>query len=142
MINDSWLDRPLSVAGRVLVRREGGLEARLVDLKRDVALIPRVAIHLNRETNNGVKYDPARDLVALYAAGTGSGSFYREVARTADCAPEDVVAGDLVLYNNQPGTVGRVRVGPPAGRSGLCVCLHRGLSDGAGAGHGAGAVRV
>ena len=51
MINDSWLDRPLSVAGRVLVRREGGLEARLVDLKRDVALIPRVAIHLNRETN-------------------------------------------------------------------------------------------
>ena len=55
--------------------------------KRDVALIPRVAIHLNRETNSGVKYDPARDLVALYAAGTGShGSFYREVARTADCA--------------------------------------------------------
>ena len=41
MINDSWLDRPLSVAGRVLVRREGGLEARLVDLKRDVALSPR-----------------------------------------------------------------------------------------------------
>ena len=72
MINDSWLDRPLSVAGRVVVRREGGLEARLVDLKRDVALIPRVAIHLNRETNSGVKYDPARDLVALYAAGTGS----------------------------------------------------------------------
>ena len=105
MINDSWLDRPLSVAGRVLVRREDGLEARLVDLKRDVALIPRVAIHLNRETNSGVKYDPARDLVALYAAGTGSGSFYREVARTADCAPEDVAAGDLVLYNNQPGTV-------------------------------------
>ena len=44
------------------------------ELKRDVALIPRVAIHLNRETNSGVKYDPARDLVALYAAGTGSGS--------------------------------------------------------------------
>ena len=81
MINDSWLDRPLSVAGRVLVRREGGLEARLVDLKRDVVLIPRVAIHLNRETNSGVKYDPARDLVALYAAGTGSGSFYREVLK-------------------------------------------------------------
>ena len=73
MINDSWLDRPLSVAGRVLVRREGGLEARLVDLKRDVALIPPVAIHLNRETHHGVTYDPARDLVALYAARTGSG---------------------------------------------------------------------
>ena len=134
------------MAGRVLVRREGGLEARLVDLKRDVALIPRVAIHLNRETNSGVKYDPARDLVAPVRRRNRQRRFYREVARTADCAPEDVVAGDLVLYNNQPGTVwgaeGEFVSAPPAGRPGLCVCLHRGLSDGAGAGHGAGAVRV
>ena len=135
MINDSWLDRPLSVAGRVLVRREGGLEARLVDLKRDVALIPRVAIHLNRETNSGVKYDPARDLVALYAAGTGSG--LRPGGRgSRGSGAVQQPAGDRL------GAGGRVRVRPPAGRSGLRVRLHRGLSDGAGAGHGAGAVRV
>ena len=53
MINDCWLDRPLSAAGRVLVRRDNGLETRLVDLKKDMALIPRVAIHLNRDGNNG-----------------------------------------------------------------------------------------
>ena len=47
MINDCWLDRPLSVAGRVLVRRENGLDMRLVDMKKDMALIPRVAIHLH-----------------------------------------------------------------------------------------------
>ena len=105
MINDSWLDRPLSVAGRVLVRREGGLEARLVDLKRDVALIPRVAIHLNRDGNNGTKYNPAQDLVALYAGGEQKGSFDREIAAAAGCQPEDIVARDLFLYNNQPGTV-------------------------------------
>ena len=52
MINDCWLDRPLSVAGRVLVRRENGLDMRLVDMKKDMALIPRVAIHLNRDGNN------------------------------------------------------------------------------------------
>ena len=54
-----------------------------MDLKRDVALIPRVAIHLNRETNSGVKYDPARDLVALYAAGTGSTALHGADADTA-----------------------------------------------------------
>ena len=69
MINDCWLDRPLSVAGRVLVRRENGLDMRLVDMKKDMALIPRVAIHLNRDGNNGTKYNPAQDLVALYAGG-------------------------------------------------------------------------
>ena len=48
MIMASWLDRPLSVAGRVIVRQGNRLESRLVDLKRDMALIPNVAIHMNR----------------------------------------------------------------------------------------------
>ena len=77
MINDCWLDRPLSVAGRVLVRRENGLDMRLVDMKKDMALLPRVAIHLNRDGNNGTKYNPAQDLVALYAGGEQKGSFDR-----------------------------------------------------------------
>ena len=81
MINDCWLDRPLSVAGRVLVRRENGLDMRLVDMKKDMALIPRVAIHLNRDGNNGTKYNPAQDLVALYAGGEQKGSFDREIGR-------------------------------------------------------------
>lgn len=105
MIMPSWLDRPLSVAGRVLVRRENGLDMRLVDMKKDMALIPRVAIHLNRDGNNGTKYNPAQDLVALYAGGEQKGSFDREIAAAAGCQPEDIVARDLFLYNNQPGTV-------------------------------------
>lgn len=105
MINDSWLDRPLSVAGRLLLRRENGLAVRLVDLKKDMALIPRLAIHLNRDGNNGTKYNPAQDLVALYAGGEEKGSFDRELAQAADCQPEDIVARDLFLYNKQPGSV-------------------------------------
>ena len=96
-----------------------------MDLKRDVAPDPRVAIHLNRETNSGVKYDPARDLVALYAAGTGSGSFYREVARTADCAPEDVVAGDRCCTTTSRGPSGDRRASScrPPGWTIWPVCL-------------------
>ena len=64
-----------------------------------------MAIHLNRDGNNGTKYNPAQDLVALYAGGEQKGSFDREIAAAAGCQPEDIVAGDLFLYNNQPGTV-------------------------------------
>ncbi len=105
MINDSWLDRPLSVAGRLLLRRESGLAVQLVDMKKDMALIPRLAIHLNRDGNNGTKYNPAQDLVALYAGGEEKGSFDRELAQAAGCQPEDIVARDIFLYNKQPGSV-------------------------------------
>ena len=46
-----WLDRPLSIAGRVLVQTERGAESRLLDIDRDLLLIPSVAIHMNREVN-------------------------------------------------------------------------------------------
>lgn len=103
MLNAPWLDRPLSVAGRVLVRRGSRIEARLVDLEKDTVLIPNVAIHLNREINEGGKYDPARDLIPLYGGPDAKGAFRREIADKAGCAPEEILATDLFVYNNQPG---------------------------------------
>ena len=103
MINPCWLDRPLSVAGRVMVRQGSRIETRLVDLEKDMVVIPNVAIHLNRDLNNGIKYDPARDLYPLYAGGDGKGCFMQELAEKAGCKPEDILASDLVVYNNQNG---------------------------------------
>lgn len=105
MLNAPWLDRPLSVAGRVLVRQGSRIEQRLVDLEKDCVLIPNVAIHLNREANNGAKYDPARDLIPLYGGPDAKGSFRKEIAAKAGCAPEDILATDLFVYNNQSGVV-------------------------------------
>ena len=105
MINASWVDRPLSVAGRVLVKNGSGLKISLVDLKKDCALIPNMAIHMQKNINETVKYDPARELLALYAENESAGSFTAEIARAAGAAPEDIVSADLYLYNNQPGTV-------------------------------------
>ena len=105
MLNAPWLDRPLSVAGRVLVRQGNRVESRLVDLKKDTVLIPNLAIHLNREVNNNLRYDPARDLFPLYALGGSEGSFRREIAENAGCKPEDILASDLFVYNNQRGVV-------------------------------------
>lgn len=105
MLNATWLDRPLSVAGRVLVRTDSGVESRLVDLEKDAVLIPNVAIHLNREANNGLKLDPARDLQPLYGGKDAAGSFCKQIAEAAGCAEDDILASDLFVYNNQPGTV-------------------------------------
>lgn len=54
MLMAPWFDRPLSVAGRVIIRRNGGLKEKLINIKRDLVMIPNLAIHMNREANNGV----------------------------------------------------------------------------------------
>ena len=92
MIMSSWLDRPLSAAGRVTVRTEAGLDTRLVDLGEPVAVVPNVAIHLDRTVNDGKKINPAIDLQPL-------GAPLRERIEG------DVVDADLILYNPQEGQV-------------------------------------
>ena len=57
MIMSSWFDRPLSVAGRVMIRTEQGVETRLVNVDKDMLIIPSLAIHMNRNINDGFKYN-------------------------------------------------------------------------------------
>ena len=97
MICPSWLDRPLSVAGRVLVRAPGGAETRLVDLGGTAAIIPNTAIHLARNVNDGMKYDPAVDMIPLFGAASSAGSFSERVAEVARCGARDTVCSPKVL---------------------------------------------
>ena len=66
MIMPSWLDRPLTVAGRLLVRTESGIDSRLVCPDRALACIPNLCIHFNRDLNNGMKYNPQVDLQPIF----------------------------------------------------------------------------
>ena len=75
MILSTWLDRPLTVAGRVLVETEAGVESRLIHLDRDLLLIPSVAIHMNRQVNDGYKWNPAVDLLPLFGGKEAAGKF-------------------------------------------------------------------
>ncbi len=100
MINYTWLDRPLSVAGRVLVRTEGGIEARLSDLDRDLCVIPSVAIHLNRGVNDGYKFNPAVDLLPLSGSAIG---IMDEIAASVGASAEDILSHDLFVYNRDEG---------------------------------------
>lgn len=114
MLLAPWLDRPLSAAGRVLVRTESGIETRLVNIDRDLMIIPNVAIHMNREINNGYKWDMKQDLRPLLAGainleGEGAediGSIFRRlVADETGVSPEDVLDTDLYLYNREKASV-------------------------------------
>ena len=105
MIFSSWFDRPLSVAGRVLVRTEEGISTRLVNIDRDLVMIPNVAIHMNREVNNGYKYNAQVDLMPLFGDASAKGSFRRLIAEACGVQEADVLGSDLYLYNRMGGTV-------------------------------------
>ena len=98
----TWLDRPLSIAGRVTVETEDGIQNKLLDIDRDLLLIPNVAIHMNRQVNDGYKWNPAVDLLPL----TGS----KESAGKLETLLEEAAGGrilghDLYLYVRQKASV-------------------------------------
>ena len=98
----TWLDRPLSIAGRVGVKTENGMEMRLVDFKDPCAVIPNVAIHLNKNANS-MTYDPAVDMLPLWSCADGKGTFLRRAAECAGVKEEDILSTELFLYNPQQG---------------------------------------
>lgn len=104
MVMRSWLDRPLSVAGRVMVREGGRIVPRLVDVDRDLLVIPSVAIHLDREANKGTALKANVDMLPLLGMGE-PGAFRRLIAKTAGAAEEDLLSTELFLYPRMRGTL-------------------------------------
>ena len=102
MLCAPWLDRPLSVAGRVLVSEGDKLSVKLVDLKDPCAIIPNVAIHMNRNANDGMSYNAAVDMLPVWMSSE-KGSFRAAVAKVAGVTEDAIVTGDLFLYDPQKG---------------------------------------
>ena len=111
MICAPWFDRPLSVAGRVIVRNSSGNSASgalrpvLVNVDRDLLMIPNLAIHMNREVNDGYKYNAQKDMLPLYGDITAKDTFMKVIADAAGTAPEDILGHDLFLYNRQSASI-------------------------------------
>ena len=105
MVMRSWLDRPLSVAGRVVVREGGRLKTRLVNVDRDLLVIPSVAIHMDREVNKGTALKANVDMLPLFGMGKEPGAFRRLIAEEAEVTEEDLISTDLFLYPRQAATL-------------------------------------
>ena len=102
MIISTWLDRPLSIAGRVLVETENGVESKLVNIDRDLLLIPNVAIHMNRQINDGYKWNPAVDTNCLLGGKGAAGKLNELLEKEAG---GKILGHDLYLYVRQKATV-------------------------------------
>lgn len=102
MLMGPWLDRPLSIAGRVLVQTEKGMETKLIDIDRDLLLIPNVAIHMNRKANDGYTWNPAVDLLPLMGGADAKGKLNTLLE---EAASGKILGHDLFLYVRQKAAV-------------------------------------
>lgn len=105
MLLAPWFDRPLSVAGRLIVRKDGEIQEKLVTVDKDLLIIPNLAIHMNREVNDGYKYNVQKDMLPLYSSYEGKGSFMKQVAAEAEVEEKDILGHDLFLYDRTAGTI-------------------------------------
>ena len=107
MICSTWMDRPLSVAGRVLVKEQGTIASRLLTLDRDLLLIPSVAIHMNRDINDKASFNKQVDMLPLFGGNMPDGTLNRLIAEELGVDPERILGSDLYLYiREQPSVWG------------------------------------
>ena len=99
MLCAEWFDRPLSVAGRLVVDKKGKAEPVLVNVDRDLLMLPALAIHMDREANDGHKYNAQTDMLPLFGDETSEGKFFDIVAEAAGVKKKDILSHDLFLYN-------------------------------------------
>ncbi len=109
MILSTWLDRPLSVAGRVVYKAEDGqVVTANVNVDKDLLVIPNVAIHMNREMNKGVEYNPQVDMLPLMSMQQESGCkglLTKEISEVLSVSPEAILGHDLYLYVRDKGHI-------------------------------------
>lgn len=108
-INSTWLDRDLSLAGRITINSENGVENRLVDFKRAVGSIPNLAIHLNRDVNKGFEYNAQNHLAVILfgnAHEIDEKSYLQKlVANEIGVDVNAILEMDLFFYDTQKGAI-------------------------------------
>ncbi len=104
MLMAPWFDRPLSIAGRAILKTKNGVEIRLVNFDRDLCMLPSLAIHMNREANDGYKYNPQKDLLPLISMDEDF-NLKKLISEELSVKEDEILGSDLFLYNREPGKV-------------------------------------
>ena len=105
LIMSTWFDRPLSVAGKAAVKTKSGIEMKLVNIDRDLLIIPSLAIHMNRSVNDGYAFNIQKDLLPLFSGGGNGKTFIETVADSIDVKADEIIGTDLFLYTRVHGKV-------------------------------------
>ena len=104
-IYSSWLDRPLSFAGRVILKNGNGFESKFINIQKPCAVIPNVCVHFNRLVNEGYKYNPAVDMIPFISQEIEGDVIYSHISKELNCKKEDILSFDLYLYNAEKGLI-------------------------------------
>ena len=102
MLMSTWMDRPLSIAGRVMVEVEDGVVNRLINIDQDLLMMPNVAIHMNRAVNDGYKWNPAVDTVPMLGGADDADKFWPLIEQYAG---GKILGHDLYLYLRHKSSV-------------------------------------
>lgn len=105
----TFADRDLGLAGRVMVRNDVGIESRLVHIDKPLLRLPNLAIHMNREVNEGgLKFNKQTELPLLLGVGddaqTADTQFRRPLADALGVAPENLMTWELAACDTQKGS--------------------------------------
>lgn len=103
MIQYTWFDRCLSVAGRVVCDGGDGLRSVNVNIDEDLLVIPNLAIHMNRSVNKGVELNIQTDLLPLMGSPEAKGKLKEKLAHLAGVKEEEILGSDLFLYVREKG---------------------------------------
>lgn len=104
MLMAPWFDRPLSIAGRVIIEEKNGFAEKLFQIDRDLCNIPNLAIHMNREANKGYEYHVQTDLQPIFGDENSNGTLQNLICEKLNISKELIITSDLFLYNREPGT--------------------------------------
>lgn len=110
-ILSTWFDRPLSIAGRVVLKSENILCPReeVININKPICIIPNIAIHMNRSVNDGYKFNKQKDtlpLVGLITETLEKDDFLiKEISKELKVAKEDILDFDLYLYEYEKGSI-------------------------------------
>ena len=110
LIRNTWMDRPLSIAGAVALRGKHPFtpKLQLVDVRRPLMIVPNLAIHMNRKVNEGVELKPQKDLLPLFFQnGDGDEDDTKKLlvllAEELGVSAEDILSYDLNAYPYERG---------------------------------------
>lgn len=105
MIYSTWFDRPLSVAGRIIEKNNNQYVTKLINIDKDILLIPNVAIHLKKDINSNLKYNEQIDLLPLYGTLENKIDFMDIVAEYGGVEKHNIISSDLFLYNRMKPSI-------------------------------------
>ncbi|MGN0180854.1 MAG: M18 family aminopeptidase [Candidatus Ornithomonoglobus sp.] len=104
MARETWFDRPLSVAGRVAAADGSGIKELLVNIDRDIAVIPSLAVHMGKARSEE-RVNIQNEMLPLLRSDKAQNELLGLIADNAGVKPENIKGCDLYLYNREKGTV-------------------------------------